>query len=108
MKSRKIGKLISIATILILLASVLALLTPEPAYAQFTYVKTEVEFQWTSRVSTTDVADGDDVGTWIDLPFEFPYWGESKARVYVCSNGFALFDPTAATNDYSNSLSEMK
>lgn len=72
------------------------------------YTKIDVEYEWTTRVSTVDVANGDDRGSWQDIPFSFPFWREMKDRIYVCSNGFGLFDPTSPTNDYSNSLSELR
>jgi hypothetical protein len=73
-----------------------------------TYTKINVVYGWKTRISTTDVADGDDVGSWQDITFDFPFWREFKTRVYVCSNGFGVFDPTASTNDWSNSLSELQ
>jgi hypothetical protein len=72
------------------------------------YTKINVSYLWETRVSTTDVANGDDAGSWQNIPFNFPFWREFKTRIYVCSNGFGIFDPTAATNDYSNSLSELR
>jgi hypothetical protein len=45
-----------------------------------------------------------DDGSWsLDLPFAFPYFGESYTSVYVCSNGFLDF--TSGATDYSNSQS---
>jgi len=73
-----------------------------------TYTKINVPYEWKTRISTTDVANGDDVGSWQDITFNFPFWREFKTRVYVCSNGFGVFDPTASTNDYSNSLTELQ
>jgi len=73
-----------------------------------TYTKINVPYEWKTRISTTDVANGDDVGSWQDITFNFPFWREFKTRVYVCSNGFGIFDPTASTNDWSNSLSELQ
>lgn len=72
------------------------------------YTKINASYLWETRVSTTDVANGDDVGSWQNIPFNFPFWREFKTRIYVCSNGFGIFDSTAATNDYSNSLSELR
>lgn len=72
------------------------------------YCWREISHTWTTRVSTTPIAVGDDVGTWVSLPWSFMYFREGKSRVYVCSNGFLIFDPTPATNDWSNSLSELK
>jgi len=73
-----------------------------------TYTKVNIQYEWTERVSTTSVASGDDVGSWQNIPFDFPFWRDFKSRVYVCSNGFGIFDPTPATNDYSNTLVELK
>ena len=72
------------------------------------YTKIDIEYEWTTRFSTIDVANGDDAGSWQDISFSFPFWREPKTRVYICSNGFGVFDPTPQTNDYSNSLSELK
>ena len=72
------------------------------------YTKIDVRYKWTARVSTVDVANGDDRGSWQNIPFSFPFWREMKNRIYLCSNGFGLFDPTSPTNDYSNSLSELR
>lgn len=49
---------------------------------------------------------GDDVGVWVDLPWNFTYYGANKTRIYLCTNGFGVFD--VAYNGYSNSLSEMR
>ena len=70
------------------------------------YCRGEASYQWRNRVSTQSVATGDDVGKWIS--YDFTFFGESKSRVYVCSNGFLIFDPTPATNDWSNTISELK
>lgn len=72
------------------------------------YTKVNVQYEWIERVSTTSVASGDDVGSWQNIPFDFPFWRDFKNRVYVCSNGFGIFDPTSATNDPTNSLGELK
>jgi hypothetical protein len=72
------------------------------------YTKHNLAFAWTERVSSIDVANGDDVGSWQVIGFNFPYWREPKTRVYVCSNGFGIFDPTAPNNDDSNSLTELR
>ena len=72
------------------------------------YVKSAPPYEWTPRVSTTDVANGDDVGTWITLPFEFPFWGEPKTRVWVCSNGFLIFDPSENMNWTWGNLEDLK
>jgi hypothetical protein len=69
---------------------------PPPPVA--TYIKSNPPYEWTPRVSTTDVANGDDVGTWVTLPFEFPFWGEPKTRVWVSSNGLLMFDPSYPSN----------
>jgi len=73
-----------------------------------TYTKINVLYVMEARISTTDVANGDDVGSWQDITFNFPFWREFKTRIYVCSNGFGIFDSTAVTTDWSNSLSELR
>lgn len=72
------------------------------------YCMKVISYTWTSRVSTSPICQGDDVGQWYTLPWSFPFYGESKLRTYICSNGFLIFDPTDATNDYSDSLTELK
>lgn len=72
------------------------------------YRKVNVPYRWENRISTVDVANGDDVGSWQNITFDFPFWREFKSRVYVCSNGFGIFDPTSATNDWTNSLTELR
>jgi len=56
------------------------------------YTKIDVRYKWTARVSTVDVANGDDRGSWQNIPFSFPFWREMKNRIYLCSNGFGLFE----------------
>ena len=67
------------------------------------YCKYPETYTWFTRISTTDVANGDDVGVWYTLPFQFPFFGEYKSRVYICSNGYLIFDPTVAGTNPSNS-----
>ena len=43
---------------------------------------------------------GDDNGIEVNLPFEFPFYGEIKTKVNVCSNGYLTFGPK--TNTYRN------
>jgi hypothetical protein len=74
----------------------------------FGYCKKVTSYTWVPRASTSPIAVGDDVGQWYTLPWGFPFYGETKSRVYICSNGFLIFDPTSATNDFSNSLNELK
>ncbi|MCL5949501.1 MAG: hypothetical protein M1490_03380, partial [Candidatus Bathyarchaeota archaeon] len=72
------------------------------------YCRRDTAYTWFTRISTTDVANGDDVGVWYTLPWSFPYFGEYKTRVWICSNGFLTFDPTPALTDYSNTPEEFK
>lgn len=72
------------------------------------YCWREVSYTWVTRVSTTPIAVGDDVGVWVSLGWSFPFFGVGRSRVYVCSNGFLIFDPTSVTNDWSNSFAELK
>jgi len=75
-----------------------------------TYIRNSVPYQWTNRVSTTSVASGDDVGTWVDFSFAFPYWREyPRTRAYACSNGYLSLHTTATYgNDWSNSSWELR
>jgi|GEM_PF-3127661 len=74
-----------------------------------TYIKNVLSTaNWVTRTATSPVQQGDDVGVWVNFSFTFPYWRDyNKTRAYACSNGFLIFDPTAATNDASNTLAEM-
>jgi len=72
------------------------------------YLKSSPSYEWTPRVSTVDVANGDDLGTWVTLPFEFPFWGEPKTSVWVCSNGFLIFDPSESINWTYGDLNALK
>lgn len=72
------------------------------------YCKKDMSYTWQYRISTSPIARGDDVGQWYTLPWSLPFYGESKSRVYICSNGFLIFDPTPATNDWSDTLQELK
>ncbi len=40
---------------------------------------------------------GDDKGIEVNLPFEFPFYGESKTKVNVCSNGYLTFGSKTTT-----------
>ncbi len=39
----------------------------------------------------TQVSLGDDNGAVADLPFEFPFYGENKSQIAICSNGYLTF-----------------
>ena len=47
-------------------------------------------------------------GSWVTLPFNFPFWRKFKDKTYVCYYGYLLFPPTAEVVDYSNSTSEFR
>jgi hypothetical protein len=61
------------------------------------YIKYDIPATWTSRTSVTSIASGNNVGSWVDIPFTFPYYQVSETRVYACSNGYLSFG-----NDYNN------
>ncbi|MGB9671822.1 MAG: DUF2341 domain-containing protein, partial [Candidatus Norongarragalinales archaeon] len=48
-----------------------------------TYTKINLTYEWTERVSTTSVATGDDVGSWQNIPFDFPFWRERSKAGYT-------------------------
>ncbi len=52
-----------------------------------------------SSIGTRLTLSGD-AGTEVDLPFAFPFYGESKTKVSICSNGYLTFGTTRGT--YSN------
>ncbi|HPU62227.1 MAG TPA: PKD domain-containing protein [Bacillota bacterium] len=39
----------------------------------------------------TRVSLSDDSGVEVDLPFEFPFYGEKKSKIAICSNGYLTF-----------------
>jgi PKD repeat protein len=39
----------------------------------------------------TQVTLGDDNGIVVDLPFEFPFYGQNKSQIAICSNGYLTF-----------------
>ncbi len=43
------------------------------------------------RPMGTQVTLGDDNGVVVDLPFEFPFYGERKSQIAICSNGYLTF-----------------
>jgi|GEM_PF-6924421 len=47
-------------------------------------------------------------GSWVTLPFDFPFWREFKNRTYACYYGYLLFDPTTEVVDSSNSTPEFR
>ena len=49
----------------------------------------------------TMVTLGDDNGVSIDLPFEFPFYGQKKTSINICSNGYLTFG--SSTSSWSNS-----
>lgn len=111
MKNSGKMKIIAVTLSLIIVFSFMALssIVNAPVSGSYaSYCKQPTTYTWFSRISTTDVANGDNVGVWYTLPWSFPYFGASKSRVYICSNGFLIFDPTQATTDSSNSLGELK
>jgi hypothetical protein len=69
------------------------------------YDKENVSYEFETVATLLSGSQGDDVGVWYDLPWAFPFYGVNKTRIYLCSNGFGVFD--AATNDYSNSAEEL-
>lgn len=48
----------------------------------------------------TRVTLGADNGVQVDLPFAFPFYGENKTKVNICSNGYLTFG--ARTTTYTN------
>lgn len=69
------------------------------------YEKEIVSFEFETAVTLLSGSRGDDVGVWYNLPWDFPFFGVNKTQIYLCSNGFGVFD--TATNDYSNSVEEL-
>ena len=69
------------------------------------YDKENVSYEFETAVTLLSGSRGDDVGVWYNLPWNFPFYGINKTQIYLCSNGFGVFD--VATNDYSNSLEEL-
>ncbi|MGE5574422.1 MAG: PKD domain-containing protein [Bacteroidota bacterium] len=58
-------------------------------------------FEWVDITALgTRVSLGDDGHTVVPLPWEFPFYGETKTDIRVCSNGYLTFGSTGG--DYSN------
>ena len=45
-----------------------------------------------ARLAINDGGEEQDDAIWMDLPFEFSYYGRSYEEVFVCSNGFIAFE----------------
>ena len=43
---------------------------------------------------------GDDTGLWVNLPFEFPWYGKKYTTMYVSSNGFLRFGKGSTSRDW--------
>ncbi|MDI6904019.1 MAG: hypothetical protein QMD13_00785 [Candidatus Bathyarchaeia archaeon] len=69
------------------------------------YEKEIVGYVFETAATLLSGSQGDDVGVWYNLPWIFPFYGVNKTQIYLCSNGFGVFD--TATNDYSNSVEEL-
>ncbi|MEM3829013.1 MAG: hypothetical protein QXP36_07365 [Conexivisphaerales archaeon] len=69
------------------------------------YEKEIVGYEFETAATLLSGSRGDDVGVWINFPWNFSFFGVNKTQIYLCSNGFGVFD--TATNDYSNSLEEL-
>ena len=70
-------------------------------YEQNQYVYRTVSYMWLDGLTNaTIVADGDDLSTQVNLPFEFNFYGINYSSMYICSNGFISF--TDASSAYSN------
>jgi len=69
------------------------------------YDKENVSYECETVATLLSGSQGDDVGVWCSLPWNFSYYGENKSSIYLCSNGFATFD--VAYNGYANSLTAM-
>lgn len=63
------------------------------------YTRYDVPYNWTPKVSTTSIANGDDIGAWVSLSYEFPYWREFQNQIYTCSNGYLSFGSTYGDDD---------
>ncbi len=72
------------------------------AFAQ-DYTTTLTSGKYTAPPSSgvTNVVSGDDSRTNLNLPFSFPYYGNTYSTINVCTNGFAQFGGTGST--FSNS-----
>ena len=75
------------------------------------YIKEVSSLIW-FEPSSEPILKGDDAGTWVTLDPSWPFYCDwltvpVKLKVYICTNGFLIFEPTSATNDWSNSLSEL-
>jgi hypothetical protein len=102
--------------LLLILVFAIALVPISPVSApQFPsykgYCCGEVSYTWITRVSTSPIAVGDDIGVWYTLPWSFPFYGETKSRVHIRSNGYLIFDPTPVPigePDWNNTVERLK
>jgi len=69
------------------------------------YEEEIADYEFETAATLLSGSQGDDVGVWYNLPWNFPFFGVNKTQIYLCSNGFGVFD--TATNDYSNSVEEL-
>jgi hypothetical protein len=77
-------------------------LTMEPEYLKYNIAAT-----WTDRTATTPIAVGDNVGEWVSLQFDFPYYQVAETQVYACSNGYLSFGNTY-NNDRRSSSNKLR
>lgn len=63
------------------------------------YMRYDVPYQWTPKVTTSSLVSSDDGGSWVDLSYQFPYWREFDNRIYACSNGYLSLGDTYGDDD---------
>ena len=78
----------------------------------YSYLKSEADsFYWESRVSNTDLANGDDVccNSTQTLAFDTHYWGDTGIdSLWVNSNGVTFLEPEPCNTDYDNNLTDFR
>jgi hypothetical protein len=63
----------------------------DPIYGDFDYIETELPYNWEDATSGTwnDLSMDDTV--MLELPFEFPFYGENFTNIYVSRHGWMSF-----------------
>jgi hypothetical protein len=58
-------------------------------------------YEWIDMTSGTAGPAGDDAaGGPYTLPFSFPYFGQNRTQVWMCTNGYIAFHTIPSTNNY--------
>ncbi|PIB35289.1 hypothetical protein BFP72_07700 [Reichenbachiella sp. 5M10] len=64
------------------------------------------EFVWNDiSTSGTEIMSGAYTGSeFVELPFDFPFYGETKTSMYISAEGFVTFASTGSTTNYNRAI----